>query len=220
MTTSTIPAELFLLLTNDAGRQDSTQHRRQALAAAAVVELTLREKVTLDEGRNPRLGVVDTSSTGIAELDQALGALTELDGKRIASVIGHRSMDLTEVIGEGYAAAGVVQRKDGWFTTTWPMHDDTVEAALRARLAAVITDPSTASLQDGILLEMLRALRIAHRILRDEVAGMGRRDLDRRIESLEIDHPAAAAVRKIMDDMTVAMMAATSAATAGAAAGS
>lgn len=33
MTTHTIPGELFLLLTNDAGRQDSTQHRSQALAA-------------------------------------------------------------------------------------------------------------------------------------------------------------------------------------------
>ena len=42
ITTHTIPGELFLLLTNDAGRQDSTQYRRQALAAAAVAELALR----------------------------------------------------------------------------------------------------------------------------------------------------------------------------------
>src|SRR5699024_9311129 len=65
---------------------------------------------------------------------------------------------------------------------------------------------------------LLRALRIAHRILRDDLPGIGRRDLDRRVEALEIDHPAAIAVRKIMDDMTAAMTATTAAAGAAGAA--
>lgn len=211
MTTFTIPGELFLLLTNDAGRQDSTAYRRQGLAAAAVAELALREKVALGDERTPRVQVLNTEPTDLPVLDQALGALTELDGKPITSAIAHRSMDLTEVIGEGYAAAGAVTRKDGWFTTTWPVQDDTLESALRARLATALDEPGRASLQDGILLELLRALGIAHRILRGDLPQLGRRELDRRIEELEIDHPTAAAVKRLMNDMTAVMLGTTAA---------
>ena len=211
MATHTIPGELFLLLTNDAGRQDSTSYRKQALAAAAVAELALREKLALSEERAPKVQVRDTAPTGLPVLDQALGALTELDGKKVTHVISHRTMDLTEVIGEGFAAVGAVQRKDGWFTTSWPTHDDTLETALRARLAAAVTDPATASLQDGILLELLRALGIAHRILKTDLPDLSRRELDHRIKALDINHPAAKAVKKIMEDMTAVLMVTTTA---------
>ncbi|WP_341854429.1 GPP34 family phosphoprotein [Brachybacterium sp. GPGPB12] len=129
MTTHTIPGELFLLLTDDAGRQDSTSYRTQALAAAAIAELALRERIALTEERGPKVRVLSTESTDLPVLDQALGALAELEGKSLKSAIGHRTMNLTEVIGEGFAAVGAVRRKDGWFTTTWPTHDDELETA-------------------------------------------------------------------------------------------
>ena len=113
MTTHTIPGELFLLLTDDAGRQDSTSYRTQALAAAAIAELALRERIALTEERSPKVQVLSTEPTDLPVLDQALGALAELEGKSLKSAIGHRTMNLTEVIGEGYAAVGAVQRKDG-----------------------------------------------------------------------------------------------------------
>lgn len=206
MTTHTIPGQLFLLLTNDAGRQDSTSYRRQALAAAAITELMLYERLTLTEERSPKITVRDRTPLDLPVLDQALGALEELQGKALASVIGHRSMDLTEVIGEGFAAVGAVQRKDGWFTTSWPTHDDTYETSLRARIAGAVRDPGTASLQDRILLDLLRALGIAHRILRDDLPELSRRELDQRIRALEVQHPAARAVKKLMDDMTAVMI--------------
>jgi uncharacterized small protein (DUF1192 family) len=212
MTTYTIPGELFLLLTNDAGRQDSTSYRTQALAAASVAELTLRERIALSADRAPKVQVLDTEPTDLPVLDQALGALAELEGKKLASVVGHRTMDLTEVIGEGFAAVGAVQRKDGWFTTTWPTHDDTLETALRARLAAVVEDPARASVQDGLLLKILRALGIAHRILKDDLPQLSRRELDERIRAIGIDHPAAAAVKKVVDDMTAVLIATSAAA--------
>ena len=86
---------------------------------------------------------------------------------------------------------------------------DRLETALRARLAAAVEDPSRASLQDGLLLEILRALGIAHRILKDDLPGLSRRELDQRIEALEIDSPAATAVKRVVDDMTAALAAAT-----------
>lgn len=209
MTTHTIPGELFLLVTDDAGRQDSTSYRTQALAAAAIAELALRERIALTEERSPKVRVLSTESTDLPVLDQALGALAELEGKSLKSAIGHRTMNLTEVIGEGFAAVGAVQRKDGWFTTTWPTHDDELKTALRARLAAAVEDPARASLQDGLLLEILRALGIAHRILKDDLPGLSRRELDQQIEALEIDSPAATAVKRVVDDMTAALAAAT-----------
>lgn len=165
MTTHPIPGQLFLLLTNDAGRQDSTSYRRQALAAAAITELMLYERLTLTEERSPKITVRDRTPLDLPVLDQALGALEELQGKALGSVIGHRSMDLTEVIGEGFAAVGAVQRKD-----------------------------------------LLRALGIAHRILRDDLPELSRRELDQRIRAPEVQHPAARAVKKLMDDMTAVMI--------------
>lgn len=208
MTTHTIPAELFLLLTNDAGRQDATVYRKQAVAAAALAELALRERITISEERAPRAHLVDATPTGLPGLDQALAAIAEHDGKKIQSLIGHRALDLTETIGAVFVAEGVVQRKDGWFTTTWPTHDDTVETALRARLAGALRDRRAASLQDGILLEILRALSIAHRILKDDVPELSRRDIDRTIKALEIDHPVAKAVKKLIEDMTMMVISA------------
>ncbi|ASK66071.1 GPP34 family phosphoprotein [Brachybacterium avium] len=213
MMTDTIPAELFLLLTDDAGRQDSTSSRKQALAAAALAELALRERIAIGEERTPRVTVLDPGPLDLPVLDRALAALAKLDGKPIGSVIEHRSMDLTEAIGEGFAAAGAVQRKDGWFSTKWPTHDDSLETALRARIAGAVDDPRTASLQDGILLEILRALGIAHRILKTDLPGLSRRELDQRIKDLHIDHPAATAVKKVMDDMTAVMIATSAAVT-------
>jgi Golgi phosphoprotein 3 (GPP34) len=214
-TTTSIPGELFLLLTTDAGRQDATPRRRQALAAAALAELALAGKVALGDGRDPRVEVLDTASTGVPVLDQALGALTDLSGWRVSTVLSHRWMDLTEVIGVGFAAAGVVSRRVGWFSTTWPTEDHTLERALRARLAIALVGPAPtgadgAGLHDGILLELLRALGIAHRILEDDVVGLDPEGLDRAIAELRIDHPSAAAIGEVIDAMTAVMAAGSS----------
>lgn len=206
-TATTIPGEIFLLLTNESGRQDSTAYRKQALAAAAIAELVLREKVTLSEERNPEVEIIDSSPTGEPVLDDALSGLSELRRTKIKHVISHREMDLTEVIGEELAAAGAVSRKDGFFTVSWPAQDESIEQALRARLGAAVAEPGRASLQDGIELELLRSLGIAYRILKDDIGGTGRRDLDRTIKGLDIDHPAATALKRVISDMNVVMFA-------------
>ena len=205
-TTTTIPGELFLLLTNDAGRQEATSHRRQALAAAAVAELALREKIAMADGRNPDLEILDTSPSGEPVLDHALAALGELRRTRTRAVLSHRSMDLTEVIGEELVHAGAVTRKDGWFTTSWPAEDSSIESALRARLAGSLRDTARASLQDGIILELLHALGIAHRILKGDLDGMRRREVDRTIKALGVDHPAAKELKRIKDSNAAVTM--------------
>lgn len=61
---TTIPGELFLLLTNDAGRKEATSQRTEAVAAAALAELLLRERLALGEARDPAVVVADGSPTG------------------------------------------------------------------------------------------------------------------------------------------------------------
>lgn len=78
---------------------------------------------------------------------------------------------------------------------------------------AAVRSPGSAELHDVLLLEFLVALRIVHRILCDELPIMNRRELERAVAEVSSGHPAAAAVRTIIDDTTAAMgiMTATSA---------
>ncbi|MCW1805511.1 GOLPH3/VPS74 family protein [Brachybacterium squillarum] len=215
---TSIPGEMFLLLTHESGRQEATQYRRQALVAAVLTELLLRERIALTEGRSPRVEVLDPAPTGVAELDQVLAHLTTLRSPRMGSLLGKRDCDVTETIGDAFAAAGEVRRKDGWFLTSWPAGSSVLEAELRARLGAVLQGTRRASLQDAVLLEILKALRVGQRILREESGGMSRRQLDRTVEALDVDVPAAAALRRMIDALNAAM--ATSASTTTMAGGS
>lgn len=220
--TNLIPGELFLLLTTRSGRQDGTQMRRQALAGGAITELVLRERVSLGESSRPAVSVISAEPTGEPVLDAALAAVGELDGRKLGKVIQHRSMDLTETIGDALVEAGAVHRKDGLFTTSWPAADRSADKALRARLAAAVQDRSQASLQDGLELSLLRALRLAHRILRPEIEGMSRREIDRAITAIEGDLPVAKELRRVVDSMNAVMVStmAATAAVGGASAGS
>lgn len=54
-----IPAETFLLLTGDTGRQKHTQFRKYVIAGAALIELALRERITMSDEKNPRITLTD-----------------------------------------------------------------------------------------------------------------------------------------------------------------
>lgn len=191
MTHATLAAELFLLLTNNAGRQNATMVRRPALNAAALLDLELRERITVGEGRNPRLEVRDRTAPGDPALDVALAFLAGQRSAKTYQTITHHKLDLTGPLGEQAEQAGSVVRKDGWFTTSWPVADPGIEQNLRNRLAAAIADPGLASRQDAYLLELLRALRVEHRVLKDEAAPLGRRELARVVEDVSTGHPVA-----------------------------
>lgn len=108
---------------------------------------------------------------------------------------------------EAVAAAGVLERTQGWIATSWPVRDGAVEEALRARLGAAVHEAGRASLQDAILLELLQVLGVAHRVLRDDVGGMGRADLKRAIDAIAPEGPSAAALKVVRDTLLVTMIA-------------
>lgn len=213
---TTIPAELFLLLTAENGRQEATMYRRQALVAAALTELVLRERVALGEGRGAKVEVLDATPTGLPELDLVLAGLEGRRSPRASRLLSERGLDVTTLVGDAFVETGEVQRKDGLFTTSWPAGSSRIEGELRARLAAVLQGQQAPSVQDAVLLELLKALRAGHRILREESGGLSRRKLDARVDALGVDVPAARALRAMIDALS-ATMAATGASSAAAA---
>lgn len=200
--TSDIASELFLLLTADGGRQDATQYRRHALTAAAITELLLHQRISLDEGRNPRVQVLHPTPTGVAPLDLVLAHLARDPGQKLKGLLYTRRLDLTEMIGDAQVAAGTVTRKDGWFLTSWPQADHSAESELRERMVRSLDDPAQASMQDRVLWDLLRALRVAHRVMRPEVGSPGRRELERRLDAFGEIHPVCRVLRRLIDEQT------------------
>lgn len=190
-TRTTLVGEMFLLLTTPSGHPDGTVVRRAALSAAALVDLELRGRIRIGEGRDPRIELLDRLSTGESVLDPVVRFLDQSNPPRIYGVITHHGLDLTETVGEEYVRLGAVTRRKGWFSVTWPEADAGPAAAVRSRLAASVRTPAQASRQDASLLELLRAQRIVHRVLREEVAPMTRREVDAVVRGLEVGHPAA-----------------------------
>lgn len=212
-----IPTETFLLFTNDTGRQQSTQWRRYAVAAAAVIELALRERIDIAEGRDPKVSVRDASPVGDPVLDTALQAIAARDGKRLSGTTRHRSMDLTEVVGDQLVGLGALEKKSGFFGTTWPVQDPALENALRARLAAALrwtpgADGDGPSLQDVIILTILKAMRAGYVVIRDDVPELKRGEVLAKIDQLGENSPAAGtvkALRRQIDSINAAIMAGT-----------
>ncbi|GAB4097364.1 GPP34 family phosphoprotein [Brachybacterium horti] len=213
---TTIPGELFLLLTDEAGRQRSTTYRRQALIAGALSELVLRERIALTPGRGPRVEVQDPAPTGVPELDHVLAGLEDRRRPRAVNLLRESGLDVTRIVGDAFVAAGEVERVKGWFTTSWPAVPSRgdggprTEETLRARLAQVLQGHQRASLQDAVVLEILLALRNAHRILRAESGGLSHRAMERRVRELGVDVPAARALRDMITAMNVALSTSTS----------
>ncbi|UYG17765.1 GPP34 family phosphoprotein [Brachybacterium huguangmaarense] len=202
---TTIVRDLFLLLTNDAGRQEATQVRRQSLVAGAITDLVERGRVQLDDARNPHVTVVDATPTGDGVLDHVLARLEEVDGRRLSSIIGKRAVDATELVGQDLVAAGAVTRQHGLLGTRWPARDPAIEQAVRRDLAAVLRGEREPTHQDVVLLAILRAQRNAHRILKDDVPGLSRWEMNKRIDALGRDVPAAQAVRRVYDTLMAAV---------------
>ena len=184
-----IPAETFLLLTGDTGRQKHTQFRKYVIAGAALIELALRERITMSEEKNPRITLTDPTPTGDPVLDQALTAVDERDGKKLGGTLSSRAMDLTEALGEQLAAAGVLERKKGLLGTTWPVVDHGPENAVRDRLSDALDGSGSPSQQDVVLLALIKAARAGYVVIKDDVPEMRRGEVLKRIDELSENSP-------------------------------
>ena len=220
-----IAEDLVLLLVDDATGKPVTDGTKldHAVAGAVLLELALQGRVDVagadEEVRKGRLVVRDQSPTGNAILDDALALIADKRGKKPDSVIGPLSKGLRNRLLGGLADRGILRREDGRIlgifpTTKWPAADSHHENSLRSRLHDILVIGMTPDDRAGALVSLLSAIDVVPKI----VESSDKRAVKRRAKEIAQGAWAADAVRRAIEAVnaaTVAMIAATSAASSG-----
>jgi Golgi phosphoprotein 3 (GPP34) len=216
--------DLLLLVTDDGSGQLSAPAAQvdAGLAGANLVELALMNKVDLsaegDESRPGRVVVRDPAPTGDGVLDAALAILAANQGKKPSAVIRPLSKNLRQALYERLAAAGVVRAERGKIlgifpTRTWPAQDASHEAQVRDLLTQALVQQTPPDTRSAALIALLHALRCEHKVVDPGPYGLSKRQLAARAEEIAQGNWASGAVRKAIDEMNAAVLAATTAAT-------
>ena len=205
-----ITEELFLLLTRDDGKNESSgTYVAYGLAGAVLADLILAGRLSLDDAKDPRMTVVSGPAPGHPVLDLGLEALEGRDGKRLSSMITGGRIKAEQVVGRSLEAAGVVtieeKRLLGISRFRYPVADPGPEEQVRARLDSVLRGQRPADERDVAVLAILRGLDCAPKILGDGAGGLSRRELDRRIEELAASDPTGTAVHRSVQSMAAAL---------------
>lgn len=209
-----IAEELFLLLTRDDGRRESgATYAAYGLAAANITDLVLRERVTLSEDKDPRLGVVDPSPTDHPVLDDALARLRDKDGKKISSLVGDGKVAAEKEVVASLQRSGAISVEEprmlGIVPEKRPVADPTPERHVRERLRVALQGAEVTP-REATLLSILQGLDVAHKVLAEESGGMSKKELEARIEvvsqSMTTGEAVSAAVTRAVAAMNAAMM--------------
>jgi hypothetical protein len=222
--------DLLLLVTDDAsGRLSAPAAQVDAgLGGANLVELTLRNKVDLsgegDQGKPGRIIVRDPSAAGDAVLDAALEIVIAHQGKKPSTVIRPLSKNLRQTLYQRLADSGVVRAGQGKIlgiipTHRWPAQDASHEAEVRRLVAQALGQQMAPDTRTGALIALLHALRCEDKIVDPGQYGLSKRELRARAEEIAKGNWASEAVRKAIEEMMAAVVAATTAASVATTAG-
>lgn len=223
-------AEEYLLLALDdtSGRPLlSAQYLQFALAGASVAELTLRGALVVsdgaDGGRAGRFRVTGRATPSDPVQREVLDLMNERRPKDAIRKAGQGSFArrLRDSLQRELAARGVLREEQirilGLFpSSTWTTHDPAPEAAVRDRVLAALTGSADVDERTAALVSLLLATDLIRKIL----PGQDRRALKRRAKEIAESEWAGAAVKRAIDDVNAAMVAATVAATSAGAASS
>ena len=218
--------DLLLLLTDDdTGRLlVSGSAADVALGGAQLIELTLEGRVDLTgegEGRQGRLVVRDATRFSDPLLDEALDLVASLEGKKPDAAVGPLGKKLRDRLYARLVEQGVLRSERGavlgiFPTQKWPAADAAHERQLRAGLEQALLTGLQPPERVAALVSLLRALRTVHKVVRPKDHGLSKRDLERRAKEIAEGDWGSAAVRKAVDAMAAATMAAVTAATSAA----
>lgn len=202
--------ELFLLLRRDDGKPESAfSQNGYGLAAAAVTDLILAERVALSDDKDPRVRVVNPQPTGHPALDAALARLADKDDRKLSACVVDAKVNPEKQVVQALAAAGVIdveeKRALGFVPEKYPIRDAAHEQAVRQRLAAVLAG-ARPTVADATLLAILQGIDLAPRVLEQEKGELGKKELKARIEQVTHDVPAGTAVTKAVQSMNAAIM--------------
>ena len=205
-------AEIFLLLTNDEGGPASWGTQTGwALSAATIADLLIEERVVLDERKDPRVHVIDARPTGRAVLDKVLSRVGEKDGPRLSTLVQDRKLNPEAEVVEALVGHGVVDvvpaRLLGLVAEKRPTLDPLPEREVRERLRAVLVG-GRPSATDATLLAILQGLGVAKKVLTQESDGMSAKDLKRRVEEASNQVAVGVAIKRAIDSLNAAILAA------------
>jgi len=205
-------AELFLLLTNDEGGPASWGTQTGwALSAATIADLLLDQRVSLDEGEDPRLEVIDATPTGRPVLDMVLARAVEKEGTKLSTLVQDSKMNPEPEVVAQLARLGVVdvvpKRLLGLVPEKRPTVDPGPEREIRQRLRAVLIGGQP-SASDATLLAILQGLGVAKKVLAGESEGMSTKQLQRRVEEASREVPVGEALKRAIDSLNAAIIAA------------
>ena len=224
--------DLLLLLTDDKTGKlvGSSTEIDVALGGALLVELALTERVDVagpdERVRKGRLLVKDPSPTGDDLLDEALGLVGRKEGKKPETVVTPLGKKTRRRLYERLTQAGILRSEErrvlGLFPSRRrPAIDTAHESAVRESLSTALRLGTTTDPRTGALISLLVALDATHKVVTPDSVGLTKKELKANAKRIAEGEWAAKAVRKAIDSMNAAVMAATtSAVTAGTVAGS
>jgi hypothetical protein len=207
-----IAEELFLLLRRDDGKPESASAQRgYGLAAAVITDLVLAERVTLSDDKDPRMTVLVPGAPGHPVLDAAMARLEQREGKKLSTLVTDRKLALERPVATVLAEAGVIRIEEkralGLVPEKYPVLDPEPERQVREQLRRVLMGGEPRP-EDATLLAILQGLGVIGKVLEDEKGTLGRRDLERRVEEVTTEVKAGEAVKKAVDAMNAALIAA------------
>ncbi|MFD1504221.1 GPP34 family phosphoprotein [Georgenia yuyongxinii] len=214
--------DLLLLLTDDHTGKATTDGTKLslALAGAVVLELATEGRVDVsgpgEEVRAGRLVVRDATPTGDPVLDQSLGHLAARRPGRPQDVLGGLGRGLRATLLDRLVGRGILRAEEGrvlgiFPTRSWPAADSAHEESLRRALHDVLVLGRTPAPREGALISLLHAVDQVPKLVGGP--GSDRRQLRRRAKEIAEGEFAGTAVRKAVEAVNAATMAAITATT-------
>ena len=211
-----IAEDLLLLITDNASGKPvvGSTELENGLAGAVLLELALAGRVDVEEGRGPvranRLLVVDPAPTGDQVLDAGLRSIAAKPGRKPESVLGGLRKGLRPRLYQRLATQGILRAQEGrvlglFPTSRWPAADSRHEDALRRDLHAALVVGVQPSERTAAVISLLHAIRAVHKVVGERE---DRKRVKARAKEISDGAWAAAAVRKAVDAVNAATMAA------------
>jgi hypothetical protein len=216
-----IAEDLLLLVTDDATGKPivGSTELEHGLAGALLLELAMSGRVDVDKrtgfGRSDRVVVTDASRTGDSVLDDALSRIAEKPRKPESVVAGLRK-GLRARLYERLADHGILRIEQGrvlglFPSTRWPAVDSAHERRLRQALDDVLVVGVEPQPRIGAIISLLFAIKAVPKVVGSRE---NKRAVQARAKAITDGAWAAAAVRKAVEAVNAATVAAVTAAVA------
>ena len=220
-----IAEDLLLLLTDDRTGKLAvpSTHADVALGGAMLVELALAKRVDVagpsEAAREGRLVVRDATPTGDELLDEALARLGEKKGPKPKDAVSRLGKGLRDRLHARLVGRGLLREENGRIlgifpTHRWPAVDAVHEQSVRAQLEESLRRGVAGDGRTGALVSLLHALKAVDKAVDAGEAGLTKKELRARAGRIAEGDWASQAVRKAIDELTAALVAATSGAVA------